>query len=420
MKVVMISIGTRGDIEPFMAIAELLKNRGHKTICAFPEQFRESVIKDGHEFYGLGSKFLELIESEAGKVFMGSGGSFFKKARLIGYMSRKSKEIASEYIQLQHDLLHKEKPDLVLYHSKSLYPILWGFANKGKAIMINLVPCIVHVVKEHPVIALTQNLGPLLNTWTYKLTNHFTLKTILKYTQTHQNQIVGRKVSLSELRDWYLNNEKTLYPISPTLFSKPEYWPEHINIVGYHERTKTSHWAPSEELVSFLDKHEKILFLSFGSMTSNSPKKKTEMILKVLHRHKIPALINTSWGGLEEVPDTSGHVYFVKSIPYEWIMPKMYAAIHHGGSGTTHSSLKYGCATMIIPHIIDQFYWNKLIASRGAGPLGIPAKKLNSQNLEPLIIDLWHNDKYKGVAMKISKSMKEEYSEDRYVNYILN
>ena len=61
--------------------------------------------------------------------------------------------------------------------------------------------------------------------------------------------------------------------------------------------------------------------------------------------------------------------------------PKIYAVIHHGGSGTTHQGLKYGCATMIIPHIIDQFVWNKIIYNIGAGPKGIKVDKITTKNL---------------------------------------
>ena len=66
----------------------------------------------------------------------------------------------------------------------------------------------------------------------------------------------------------------------------------------------------------------------------------------------------------------------------------MYATIHHGGSGTTHMALKYGCASMIIPHIIDQFTWNKIIHEKGLGPLGMKVSKLTTAKLEPKLLEL--------------------------------
>ena len=86
----------------------------------------------------------------------------------------------------------------------------------------------------------------------------------------------------------------------------------------------------------------------------------------------------------------------------------MYAVIHHGGSGTTHLGIKYGCASMIIPHIIDQFVWNRIIADSGAGPKGITIGKITTTNLETLILELYHNKEYKERATKLAAQMQKE------------
>ena len=79
MKIILISIGTRGDMEPFLAIGEILKKKGHHVICAFPEQFRNLAEDSSLEFASLGAKFIELLESEDGKAAMGGSGSGLRK-----------------------------------------------------------------------------------------------------------------------------------------------------------------------------------------------------------------------------------------------------------------------------------------------------------------------------------------------------
>ena len=97
----------------------------------------------------------------------------------------------------------------------------------------------------------------------------------------------------------------------------------------------------------------------------------------------------------------------------------MYAAIHHGGSGTTHLALRYGCPTMIIPHVVDQFVWNRIVYEKGAGPKGISVGKIRTKNLEPKIIDLMGNPTYKKNADMISKQMMEEnHTENLYRSII--
>ena len=108
-------------------------------------------------------------------------------------------------------------------------------------------------------------------------------------------------------------------------------------------------------------------------------------------------------------------VHFVAQVPYDWIFPKIYAVVHHGGSGTTHTALKHGCASMIIPHIIDQFVWNKLVADLGAGPKGVRIDKINADRLEPKILELMNNSGYKDRAGEVSRQMAtENFEEDLY------
>ena len=71
MKIILISVGTRGDMEPFLAIGEILKEKGHQVICAFPEQFRNLVEDTDMEFASLGTKFIQMLESDLGKAAMG-------------------------------------------------------------------------------------------------------------------------------------------------------------------------------------------------------------------------------------------------------------------------------------------------------------------------------------------------------------
>ena len=154
-------------------------------------------------------------------------------------------------------------------------------------------------------------------------------------------------------------------------------------------------------------------------MTNPEPEQKTAIILDILERNAIPALINTAAGGLQKPAGHSSKlIHFVAQIPYDWIFPKVYAVIHHGGSGTTHSALKNGCATMIIPHIIDQFFWNELIASKGVGPKGMPVKKFSRKLLEPRLLDLFTTKAYKQKAQEIEAEIEKENLDDEFYDVL--
>jgi UDP:flavonoid glycosyltransferase YjiC (YdhE family) len=230
---------------------------------------------------------------------------------------------------------------------------------------------------------------------------------------------ITKKITRKQIKNALLSN-KAIYTISPSLFKRPNYWNENLKVLGYHERNKTINWRPDKDLNDFLEKRHRILLITFGSMTNPEPEKKTKIILDILERNKIPAIINTASGGLIK-PDKidSELIYFVSQIPYDWILPKMYGVIHHGGAGTTHLALKYGCATMIVPHVIDQFVWNKIIHKKGIGPKGIKIGAISTKKLEQKILELINNKSFKKRAEQISLNMEQEDFKDELYRTII-
>ncbi|MFC2098247.1 glycosyltransferase [Bacteroidota bacterium] len=411
MKIILISIGTRGDMEPFLSIGELLKEKGHHVICAFPEQFRNLAEDSNLEFISLGEKFIEMLDSEVGKAALGGSGSGFKKFLAYIRLAKNQTEINKELVYKQSELIKNDNPDIVVYNGKALYPIIWGLLTGGKIIFISPLPYM-HYVRGHTHIVFNSNFGSLLNTLSFSLAYFGTVTTVLISKKWLK---ITEKIPREKIR-YVLRYNKSIYTISPSLFSRPDYWNENLQVLGFHKRKETVNWNPDKALTDFIEKHTKILFITFGSMINPNPGEKTRVILDILVRNKIPAIINTASGGLVKPDEFDSELFhFVSRVPYDWIFPKMYGVIHHGGSGTTHLALKYGCATMIIPHIIDQFVWNKIVYQLGCGPKGINIGKLTRKNLEPGILELANNSTFKKKAEEIASQMeKEDFREILY------
>jgi sterol 3beta-glucosyltransferase len=402
MKILLISIGSRGDIEPFLALGELLKKHHHEVWGMFPEQFRHLAKDADIPFISLGTAFIELIDSPDGKQIMG-GSSILKNMGAYLRLYKKSMVISKASAQLQYATIAKLKPDRILYNGKATYPTVWGMRHPGKAILISPVPGLIHPVKEYPNVGIQANLGPFFNKFSYGLANYGLAQNIASTTRN-----LDAEFSTKQIRT-YLKKMKLIFTLSPTLVQRPTYWPPNAQILGYHERVKTNNWQPNEALKNFISTHKKLLFISFGSMLNRNPFEKTSLMLKVLKKQNIAAIINTSSGGLPEpeIYDRS-LFHFVSDIPYGWVFPKVYAVVHHGGSGTTHMTLKNGCASLIIPHIVDQFLWNKICSRLGVGPLGVAIEKLNHSNFERLITHLYQNETYKVKAKEIAQNMQNE------------
>jgi UDP:flavonoid glycosyltransferase YjiC (YdhE family) len=410
MKIILTAIGTRGDIEPFLASGKILKENGHMVICAFSEQFRELTESHELEFASLGRKYFDLFEGSDGKIVMG-GGKGLKKILAYIKLAFKQKQPNKEKEIKLYELIKKENPDRVVYNSKTIYPIIWEYGNRNKTIFLSPFPYL-HYVKGHSLLVFRKNFGDFLNKLTFKLYDFgvsTTAKTTMKWLQ------INDRIKRKELQK-IVKERRFIYTISPILFPRPDYWDSNIKVLGHHELKKKTDWKPEKELTEFIEKNKKILFITFGSMTNPEPKLKTKIILDVLEKNKIPAIINIASGGLVKPENyKSDLIYFVSNIPYHWIFPQMYAVMHHGGSGTTHLSIKYGCATLITPHFIDQFVWNDIVSELGLGPKGIKISRINTKNLETKILELLANRNFKEKSRKIGSEMaKCEYEENFY------
>ncbi|MBT7484100.1 glycosyltransferase [Candidatus Peregrinibacteria bacterium] len=414
MKIILTSIGTRGDIEPFLAIGKILKEKEHQVICAFSEQFRELTESCDIEFASLGRKNDDVLESDANRTVMGGSGikKFFAYIKLMKLAQ--NKKVPQEKEFKLYELVQQERPDRIVYHSKNVYPLLWEYENRGKTIFVSPFAYF-HYIKGHSFFV-GKNYGEFFNKLTFKFSNFGVVTATMAAKKWLQ---IKDKITRRELKN-IIHSRKFIYTISPSLFPRPGYWESNIKVLGHQQLKRKTDWKPEKKLTEFIEKHEKILFITFGSMPNPEPKQKTKIILEILERNKIPAIINTASGGLVK-PDkfNSELIYFVSQISYYWIFPKMYAVIQHGGAGTTHLAIKYACATMIIPHFMDQFVWDRITFDLGVGPKGVKISKITNKNLEPKVLELLNNKSFKEKSAKIANQMKKEDFKDEVYKTII-
>lgn len=416
MKALLISMGTRGDVEPFLAVGEILGERGWEVVCLFPEQFRGMTEAMGFRFHGFSEEFLKLIEGSDAKEILGGEGGLFSRLMNWFSLARKGMKLARESVEVQHRVQKDEAPDRIIYHPKCNTAIVWGMANPGRAIQLAPIPGLVHAVDEFA--PMWKDFGRIVNRASYRLINWFKAFAVKRFTKKYIRDLGFTKLTVDEINLALLETEKTIYTVSPSLFKRPGYWPQTAEVVGYFERDKAVDWQPDERLVEFLTNHQKIVFISFGSMTNTKPHEKTEAIVNVLKKHNIPAIINTSWGGLCEIEDAPENVIFVSDVPYDWLYPQIYAVLHHGGSGSTHMAVKYGLPALVVPHALDQPFWGRIIHKKGLGPEPLPINRLSETAFGSRLLELYDRYDCKRNAEQISQQMALEADRARLYNLI--
>jgi len=175
-----------------------------------------------------------------------------------------------------------------------------------------------------------------------------------------------------------------LYGYSPSVVSKPPDWPDWLHVTGYWFLESAPEWRPSSDLADFLAAGPPPVYIGFGSMVDQNAGMVTEMALEALHRTGHRGVLQAGWTGLGEanLPD---EVIRIETSPHDWLFPQMAAVVHHGGAGTVAAGLRAGIPSIITPAMADQPFWAQRVAELGVGPQPIPYRHLSVERLAAAI-----------------------------------
>lgn len=387
-KILLISLGSRGDMEPFLALGEALLQQGHTIGFCFPAQFESLAKEVSPNFFPQDARFLDLVNRPEVRQILGQVGSL--TSRLISgiSLSKEIKPIQEQLIFDQETAVNAFQPDEIIFHIKCIYPVFWKLHHGGSIRLLSPMPCTMHPVYHEPHIGFGNPKSKFWNVFTYKIA-HWALvqKSILGYGKRFLNER-GIKLGANAVLRFLRNDLIVEYPISQKLFKKPPYWPENAQITEFRERNKQQFYREDPALLQFLQKNPHPIFVSFGSMLNANPAQVGLDLLSIAEEHRMALIVNTSWGGIVLPERGSEMIFEVADIPYDYIFPKVKAVLHHGGSGTTHSALRCNKIQAIVPHIGDQFFWNRAVSNSGQGVIGFPINEWSKQNAERLILQL--------------------------------
>ena len=397
MKIHLLTIGTRGDVQPFIALARGLKDDGlDVTLCSLPEF--ESLSKEhGIDYAVIRGDYLKITKSENKRV---------NPFRII----RQFKEMAKETLEDEWEII--KNTDILVYS-----PAVFGgfdIAEKLRKPSFAAFPVPMYSpTREFPCPFFPfKNLG-VLNKFSYKI--FFLLSTaIYKKTINH-----WRKNSLGlpprkNYLDSFGNRVTKLYSYSKEVFPIPFDWDSSSVVTGYWLSKKEESWIPPDDLVDFIEDGEPPLYFGFGSMQEVNLAKNINIISKVLELTNQRAVVLSD----AKNENNSSTMFFIKSIPFDWLFPKMSIIIHHGGAGTTGEALKAGKPTIICPILGDQTFWGNTTAKLGVGPKPIKLKHITAEKLSGLIKNILADNSIKFKAESIGNKIKAEDGVKYAVDYI--
>jgi sterol 3beta-glucosyltransferase len=142
-------------------------------------------------------------------------------------------------------------------------------------------------------------------------------------------------------------------------------------------------------------------------MAGRNPAKTARVALDALAQSGQRGLIVTGWGGLS-VPDPPQNAYVTEFVPYDWLLPRVAAVVHHGGAGTTAAGLRAGKPTVICPFVADQPFWGRRVAELGVGPSPIPQRNLTADNLGRAVQEAMTDTRMRQRAAELGAKIQAE------------
>ncbi len=374
MRISIQTLGTRGDVQPFIALALGLLRRGHEVQLAAPAQLASLVESRGVRCAPLPGEFLDMLDTPEGKAAVAGGATFSAGLKLLGHVRPLMRRLLDE----EWAAVRAFEPDLVLHHPKSLAAPHIAERLSLPRILASPLPGFT------PTSAFPSPLVPFASLGPFNKASH---------------ALAARGGELlfgGVLREWResslglrarpsvrVSPVATLYAYSPRVVPVPPDWGDDVVVTGYWFLDEEA-WQPPDELAAFLAAGARPIYVGFGSMPGIDPKKLATDVVAALAKTGNRGVLSTGAGALA-LDDVPPHVHVVSgSVPHDRLFRSVSATILHGGAGTTAASLRAGVPTIVCPFFGDQPFWARRVEALGVGK-ALDRKRLSADALAAAI-----------------------------------
>ena len=377
MRITLISVGSRGDVQPYVALGRGLLAAGYQVRLATHPPFESFARQHGLDFAPLHGNPQEILQGKLAQVLMNGGRDTI---RLLGMFVQLGREMMD---QLHGDIWQAAQGSDALVYG----PLAVASHYAAKKLAIPAIPSLLQPIARsyrRPSIFMPRwlKLGIPFN----YLSHLFVEQMLWQPSRSQVNRWLTEDMEMEPLafrgpfREIYYESGPILMAFSPHVVPPAPDWPANHQLTGYWILEAEDDWQAPAALTTFLEAGDPPVYVGFGSMPAEDPAAAAEVVLAALERSGQRGLLLQGWGGLatDDLPDS---VHMIEAAPHSWLFPRMNAVVHHGGAGTTAAGLRAGVPSIIVPHFSDQPYWGERVQALGMGPAPIPRKKLSVARL---------------------------------------
>ena len=403
MRIAIIASGSRGDVEPYVALGKGLQAAGHVVRLVTHRDFESLVTAHGVEFWPVAGSVQDVAESMAALI---ENGNF------LAILAQMGKEAQRGALALTGASLEAcQGMELVV---AGIGGVFVGIAIAEKlgipllqAYYIPFTP-----TRAYPAFVVPKPpsfLGTLLNRPSYQVARQMMWQPFRSADKRARCEMLGLPAApfFGPFNSKCVQGQPIIYGYSPAVIPPPADWGADVHVTGYWFLDPAADWTPAPALADFLAAGPPPVYVGFGSMSSRNPEATANLILDALARTGQRGIIHAGWGGLQKT-DLPGSVLMVDSVPFSWLFPRVAAVVHHSGAGTTSAGLRAGVPSVAVPFFGDQPYWGQRVADLGVGPAPIPRKKLTAERLAQAIQTAVTDEAMRGRAADLGAKIRAE------------
>ncbi|MBN1429768.1 MAG: glycosyltransferase family 1 protein [Anaerolineae bacterium] len=393
----MITVGSRGEIEPCIALGIALQAQGYEIVIATHPNFGGFVESHGLTFALIDFDIDAFLSSEASPTRQRNGS--------LRMFANAVKTTNAAIRQLGNDAWAAASSADALFYTVGGSFVIPHLVERLEIPAIGLYPYPAGTpTRDFPfVFAPVGSLGGMLNKLSHQL---FELSWLMmqKPIGDWRVETLGLSADVrGAVRKFYSPRPPVLYGFSKHVLPLPDDWGDEALVTGYWFLPQSTEWQPDPELVAFIQDGPAPIYVGFGSMNIPNAADVTKIVVEALHRTGQRGLLLSGKGRLMDV-DLPGIRSFAGA-PFGWLFPQMRALLHHGGSGTTALGLRAGVPATAIPFMMDQPFWGRRMETLGIGSRPIPIQHLTVDKLaaaiEKMVQDPVTREKAKALSEKI-------------------
>jgi UDP:flavonoid glycosyltransferase YjiC (YdhE family) len=414
MRIDILTIGSRGDVQPYVALGLGLQRAGHRVRVVTLGGFEDFVRGYGLDCISVAGSPREIVGTAAGQDWVDQRDSSKGFLRGVVRMARPLLESSIE----SYWRVCQDTEALVTSASGLLLSTHFAERLELPLIRAHYLPS---VPTRYDWTGRTSRTVALRGAAEASIHTAFRLllwQGIRGPTNRARRRILGLPPLPRRDPVKVLNRRRTLLldGYSPVVLPRPPDWDSWVHVTGYWFLDTTSEWKPPPSLVEFLQSGPPPVFVGFGSVPFPNPETTTDLVVQALTAAGQRGIVVAGGSDMTTGRLAEG-VFGIDSAPYEWLLPQACAAVHQGGAGVTALALRAGLPSVVVPVFGDHPFWAKRVFQLGAGPRPIPAKQLTADKLAGAI-RLVASEKLRHRAAEIGQQIRKENGVQRAVEAI--